>query len=68
MMLFIFLIFSFVIFILFFLFPYLAAFIPLLPFFLKFHSPVLLLKLPQLRVDVKGAPEVTLPLLVPVLW
>lgn len=36
--------------------------------FFPSHSPVLLLKLPQLRVDVKGAPEVALPLLVPVLW
>lgn len=31
------------------------------------HSPVLLLELPELRVDVKGPPEVTLPLLVSVL-
>lgn len=32
-----------------------------------YHSPVLLLELPELRVDVEGPPEVTLPLLVPVL-
>lgn len=32
-----------------------------------YHSPVLLLELPELRVDVKGPPEVTLPLLVSVL-
>lgn len=38
------------------------------PSFFPSHSPVLLLKLPQLRVDVKGAPEVALPLFVPVLW
>lgn len=43
------------------------SFPPFLFFFIS-HSPVLLLKLPQLRVDVKGAPEVALPLLVPVLW
>ena len=44
-----------------------SPFLLLLRFFPS-HSPVLLLKLPQLRVDVKGAPEVALPLLVPVLW
>lgn len=32
-----------------------------------YRSPVLLLELPELRVDVEGPPEVTLPLLVPVL-
>lgn len=32
-----------------------------------YYSPVLLLELPELRVDVKGPPEVTLPLLVSVL-
>ena len=31
------------------------------------HRPVLLLELPQLRVDVEGAAEVGLPLFVPVL-
>lgn len=44
-----------------------SPFLLLLRFFPS-HSPVLLLKLPQLRIDVKGAPEVALPLLVPVLW
>lgn len=32
------------------------------------YLTVLLLKLPQLRVDVKGASKVRLPLLVAVLW
>lgn len=45
------------------------SFSPSLPFSCPYlyYSPVLLLKLPQLRVDVEGPPEVTLPLLVPVL-